>query len=175
MAITVLANAQTLHDQLDRLNEEGADTQVAGIDRRGQTFLAYLRGPYADTVGVLVNDPWDGETDVIGCERPCDECCAMGPVSPDQLQYPVTVLYREQCPFGADVPAKGQRVFETGRKVRHRSSGTVYTMVSFDNDVVRLDSAEGSTSYEAVGTPFWAKYYAIADRPTAPTVTITEG
>ena len=78
------------------------------------------------------------------------------------------------CPFGADVPASGQRVFEPGRKVRHRITGTVYVMGSVADGTVQLKDGPSST-YEPAATSFWAKYYAITDRPAEPTISVTEG
>lgn len=68
-------------------------------------------------------------------------------------------------PFASDSPAPGQRVFETGRKVRNRTTGTVYQMGSVaDGNVQLIDGP--SSMYEQVGQSFWAKYYMLSRRPT---------
>lgn len=74
------------------------------------------------------------------------------------------------CPFGGDVPAEGQRVFETGRKVRHRTTGTLYVMGSVAEGTVQLKDGPSST-YEPVGSSFWARYYSVTGRPVQPTIT----
>lgn len=76
-------------------------------------------------------------------------------------------------PFCNEAPAAGQRVFEPGRKVRNRITGTVYVMGPVVDGNVQLHCGPSAT-YETAGTPFWAKYYAIADRPAEPTITVRE-
>lgn len=76
-------------------------------------------------------------------------------------------------PFSTGSPAPGQRVFEAGRKVRHRSSGTIYRIESVVDGTVSL-VGRVSTASAAADNGFWSTYYAIADRPEAPTLTIDE-
>jgi hypothetical protein len=92
-ATLVLESADALRAHLDGLNESGVDFKTSGMDSRGQSFLAYLDGPYAESLGVLMHNPWDSEIEVPEARMPCDDCGVRhGPLRAEHLAYPVTVL-----------------------------------------------------------------------------------
>lgn len=82
----------TLLRLLDLLNEAGADYRVSGVDGDGEPFLAFLTGPYAESSGVLMLNPWDPEVEPYDVVRRCDECNAIAPFPVESLAYPVTAF-----------------------------------------------------------------------------------
>lgn len=88
-----LADADALRAHLDELNEAGTDDRAVGLDREGQPFLAFLAGLYAGDSGVITCDPWDYERNG---ELACYECNAARSGQLDTLNYPVTVLLRDE-------------------------------------------------------------------------------
>jgi hypothetical protein len=89
----LIESAEDLRRKLDELNEAGVDHKVAGIDAKGQPFLATLTGVYAEGMIALTYDPRD--TDVSGMDGPwCGDCgtALLRPGAPLGLNFPVTAL-----------------------------------------------------------------------------------
>lgn len=93
-AMIEIPDSDGLRKHLDNLNELGLTYLVSGMDADGDPFLAFLRGPYAKTVGVLIHNPWDGESEIDNAEDVCDDCRAQGAIGMDDLTYPVVVISR---------------------------------------------------------------------------------
>lgn len=90
----LVTDAEALRSVLDRLNDDGVDPTVSGIDDNGQAFLVSLEGPYADREEVLFGTPWSGERDWVTGVR-CEDCGAHHTFVTDDLAYPVTILVQE--------------------------------------------------------------------------------
>lgn len=87
-------SADDLRAHMDRLNDQGESSNVAGVDANDIPFIAQLIGPYAETTAVMTNSPWDGE---VGLDMmdPCPEC-AVGPENRtiESLAYPLQIFGR---------------------------------------------------------------------------------
>lgn len=91
----IVATADALRKRLDALNEAGLDHKLAGVDSRGNVFLACLDGAYAEHIAVIFGNPWDCE---VGPPRGyrCDECSGHEPGTVEDLTFPARVIYRPE-------------------------------------------------------------------------------